>query len=406
MPVFSYKAFDSAGKEVKGVIEAANLAMARSKLQQQRLYIREIQEDIAKRDRTLFPFLAKFIYRIPRKDIGLFAKELGTLLGAGISLDEALQDVWEQTSNPNLKKIILDIKNEVISGASLSEGLKNHSDIFPPVYSSMVQVGEATGSYETVLNRLSELEEKNYELKSKAITALIYPSFMFAMSIGVVLFLLTSVVPQIQNMFAKFKGELPLLTRFVIASSEFIRAGWPFLILLLVAALYGLYRYRKSEVGKLKTDELLFRLPLFGKLLKKIQASRFARNFGVLLESNVSLITAMEIVTDTITNEVFRQELKEGLVQIKEGVSIRQALSSSEVLPQMAKGLIAAGESTDKLPQMLIKVADILDREIDTAVKGLTTSLEPVLIVVMGVLVGGIMAAILLPIYQITQYIR
>lgn len=406
MPVFAYKAFDESGKEVKGVIEAANLSLARSKLRQQRLYIRELAEDTSKRDRQLFPFLAKLLYRIPRKDIGLFAKELGTLLGAGISLDEALEDVWEQTANPNLKKIIMQLKEDVIAGASLSDGLKEHSDIFPPVYSSMVSVGEATGSYETVLNRLAELEEKNYELKGKAITALIYPAFMLLMSVSVVLFLLTSVVPQIQKMFATFKGELPFITRFVIGLSDFVTQAWPVLILALTGALYGFYRYRLTKKGRLRVDSMTLRIPFFGKLLRKIQATRFTRNFGVLLESNVSLIQAMEIVNGTLTNEVFREELTSAIADIKEGVSIRKALSGSEVLPQMAKGLIAAGETTDKLPEMLLKISDILDREIDIAVKSLTTTLEPILIVVMGGLVGGIMAAILLPLYRITQYIK
>ena len=406
MPIFHYIAFNAKGDKVDGSIDATNLQIARNKLKQQKLYVKELKEDSAKRDRELFPFLSRILYRISRKEIGLFARQLGTLLGAGISIDEALSDVWEQTSNPHLKKIISQIKEDVIHGKSLSEGLGIQKQIFPPVYESMIRVGEATGSYEPTLYRLAELEEKNEELKGKAITALIYPAFMLVMSMAVVLFLLTTVIPQIESMFASLKGELPLPTRVVIALSHFIRDFWPFAILTFLAGMFGFYRYTKTAEGKKKWHGFILKIPFFGTLLKKIQVGRFARNLGVLLEAKVPLLSALEIVAGTVGNEVFAAELIKAGLDIQEGASFKESLKNSAILPHMAKGMIGAGEASDRMGEMLIKVAQILESEVETNVRGLTTSLEPIMIVVMGFLVGGIMAAVMMPLYKMTEYIK
>ena len=407
MPIFQYKAFDKNGSLSEGHIEANNAQMAQKKLRQQKLFVKEIKEDIAKRDRELFPFLSKILYRIPRKEIGLFAKQLGTLLGAGIPLDEALNDVWEQTSNQHLKKVIAQIKQDIIEGKSLSNAMADHPEIFPPIYPNMVRVGEATGSYETTLDRLADLEEKNADLKGKAITALIYPVIMSIVMIVVVFFLLTFVVPQIRVLYDSFEGaKLPLITRFVLAISGIISGGWPYILLGMLGLSVALYRYRRTKKGRLRWDRKSLEIPFFGRLLTKIHVGRFSRNLGVLLESRVPLLSALEIVANTSDNQLLKNELFEAVVQIKEGASLRDSLKDSEVLPHMAKGMIAAGESTDRMAELLVKTANIMEREVDTEVKGLTTSLEPIIIVVMGVVVGGIMMAVMLPVFKISEFIK
>ncbi|MDH5717482.1 MAG: type II secretion system F family protein [Spirochaetia bacterium] len=406
MAVFVYKAFDSRGKTIEGHIDAPNSQMAQKKLRQQGLYVKELKEDIAIRDRELFPFLSKLVYRIPRKEIGLFARQLGTLLGAGIPLNEAMNDVWEQNTNRHFKKILAQIKENIVQGQSLSESLASHKDIFPPVYENMVKVGEATGSYEPTLLRLSELEEKNEELKSKAITALIYPAIMFVLSIVVVIFLLTSVVPQIESIFSNFKAELPLPTKIVLGFSKIARALWWLILPLSAATAYGIHRFRQTVEGRKRWDSFVMKIPFFGTLLVKIQVSRFARNLGVLLEANVSLLSALEIVAAASGNEVFRQELTQAERAIREGDMLKNALRGSKILPDMVKGMMAAGESTDRMSELLLKVSDIMDNEIDTAVKGLTNSIEPLMIIVMGFVVGGIMASIMLPLYKMTTLIK
>ncbi|MDH5720912.1 MAG: type II secretion system F family protein [Spirochaetia bacterium] len=406
MAIFVYKAFDRQGKISEGHVDAVNTQMAQKKLRQQGLYVKEIREDIAKRDRELFPFLSKLLYRIPRKEIGLFARQLGTLLGAGISLDEAISDIWEQCQNRHLKKIIAQIKEDIIQGKSLSEALGAHKDIFPVVYESMVKVGEATGSYEPTLVSLSDLEEKNAELKNKALTAMIYPAFMGGFSLLVILFLLTSVIPQIENVFASFQSELPLPTRIVLGVSKFVRSTWWLIIPAGIGGAYGIHMFRKTIEGRKKWDTMTMKIPLFGNLIKKVQVNRFARNLGVLLKSNVSLLTALEIMAGASSNEIFKQELLKAHQDLREGSSLHMAIKNSKILPDMVKGMISAGEASDRMAELLIKVAEVMDNEIDTAVKSLTNSLEPLMIIVMGFIVGGIMGSIMLPFSKMTEFIK
>lgn len=406
MPHYQYTAFSLKGQKVTGVIEAISPQAATQKLKAQNLYVREIRADSAKRDRELFPFLSNLLYRIKRKEAGIFARQLGTLLGAGIPLNEALSDISEQTENPHLRKIIQEMKQQVIEGKSLSEAIKQHANVFPPVYESMIRVGEATGNYEPTLKRLADLEERNEELKARAITAMIYPMFMLAISIGVVFFLMTSVVPQLSDLFSGFKAELPLITRVVVGLSKAFSSFWYVMILAISGAIYAFVRYRNTKEGRLKTDQLILRIPFFGGLLRRIQVGLFCRNLGILVESQVPLLDALKIVSGTVTNSVFVEELNAAVQQIKEGSSLRESLKHSVILPQMARGMIAAGESTDRLAELLIKAAEIMESEVDSSVRRMTQSLEPIMIVVLGGIVAAIMAAVMLPMYKMTEYIK
>lgn len=406
MPHYQYTAFSNTGQKVTGVIEAPSPQAATQKLKSQNFYVRELREDSAKRDRDLFPFLSNLLYRIKRKDAGLFARQLGTLLGAGIPLNEALSDIGDQTENVHLKKIIQEMKQQVIEGKSLSEAMAQHSNVFPPVYESMVRVGEATGNYEPTLKRLADLEERNEELKARAITAMIYPAFMLLISVGVVFFLMTSVVPQLSDLFSGFKAELPFITRTVIGLSKFFSAFWYVMILAAFGGIYAFVRYRKTPEGRHKTDKFILRIPFFGGLLRRIQVGLFCRNLGILVESQVPLLDALKIVAGTITNSIFIDELNAAIQQIKEGSSLRESMRNSVILPQMARGMIAAGESTDRLSELLIKAAEIMESEVDSAVRRMTQSLEPIMIVFLGGIVAAIMAAVMLPMYKMTEYIK
>lgn len=406
MPHYQYTAFSPKGAKVTGVIEAVSPQAATQKLRSQNLYVRELREDSAKRDRELFPFLSNLLYRIRRKEAGIFARQLGTLLGAGIPINEALADISEQTENPHLRKIIQEMKQQVVEGKSLSEAIRQHSAVFPPVYESMIRVGEATGNYEPTLKRLADLEERNEELKARAITAMIYPMFMLVISIGVIFFLMTSVVPQLSDLFSGFKAELPLITRIVIGLSRFFSSFWYILVLALVGAIYAVIRYRSTPEGRRKTDRLLLQIPFFGGLLRRIQVGLFCRNLGILIESQVPLLDALRIVAGTVTNSIFSDELNNAIQMIKEGSSLRDSLKDSVILPQLARGMIAAGESTDRLAELLIKAAEIMESEVDSAVRRMTQSLEPIMIVFLGGIVAAIMAAVMLPMYKMTEYIK
>ncbi|MDH4200929.1 MAG: type II secretion system F family protein [Spirochaetia bacterium] len=406
MPIYLYRALNSGGQEVSGHIDANNPQSAQSKLRKQGLYVRELKEDTGKRDRELFPFLSKLIFSIPRKDIGLFARQLATLLGAGIMIDNALSDIIEQTNNKHLQKVIIEIKAKVLEGKSLSEAMGGHRDIFPPIYESMVKIGEATGNYETILGRLADVEDKNADLRGKTISSLIYPMIMFVLSIMVVFFLLTFVIPQITSIFKTFDAPLPLPTKMVIWLSNFMITTWPVQLLSVLGAIYGIYTYRKTPVGKWKLDQFLMKVPVFGKLLIKLEVSRFTRNLGILLHSNVPLLKALEIVTATCSNEVFRRELAVASKKVEEGSSLIESLRNSTFIPHMIKGMMSAGESTDRLGDMTMKAADIQENELDTTVRGLTSALQPVIIVFLGGIVFFILISVMLPIFKLSSLIQ
>ncbi|MBV6493112.1 MAG: putative type II secretion system protein F [Turneriella sp.] len=406
MPHYQYTAFNQKGQKVTDVIEAISAQAATQKLKALNLYVREIRADSTKRDRELFPFLSNLLYRIKRKDTGIFSRQLGTLLGAGIPLNEALSDISEQTENKHLRKIIQEMKQQVTEGKSLSEAIKQYSDVFPPVYASMIRVGEATGNYEPTLKRLADLEERNEELKSRAITAMIYPAFMLAISVGVIFFLMTSVVPQLSDLFSGFKAELPLITRIVIGLSKIFSNFWHVMILSIAGGIYAFVRYRSTPKGKRKTDTIIMRIPFFGNLLRRIQVGLFCRNLGILAENQVPLLDSLRIVAGTVTNSIFVEEINSAAEQIKEGSSLRESLRDSVMLPQMAKGMISAGESTDRLSELLIKAAEIMESEVDGAVRRMTQSLEPIMIIFLGGIVAAIMAAVMLPMYKMTEYIK
>lgn len=406
MPIYQYRAFNPSGQEVSGHLEAPNTQSAQAKLKKQNLYIKELKEDTGKRDRELFPFLSQIINSIPRKDIGLFARQLATLLGAGIAINDALADIIDQTNNKNFQKIITEIRARVIEGKSLSEALAEHGDIFPPIYENMVRIGEATGNYEAILGRLADVEDKNAELKGKAISSLIYPIIMFVLSIGVVLFLLTFVIPQITSIFKSFDAPLPLPTRIVMWWSDTVIKTWPLIVLTILAIPYGLYSYKKTPAGKFKLDQVLIRMPIFGKLLVKLEVSRFTRNLGILLYSNVPLLKALEIVTATAGNEVFRRELQIASKKVEEGNSMTDSLRNSIFIPHMIKGMMSAGEATDRLGDLTMKAADIQENELDTTVRGLTAALQPIIMVFLGGLVFFILISVMLPIFKLSTLIQ
>ncbi|MBM9545641.1 type II secretion system F family protein [Leptospira sp. 201903074] len=406
MPLFTYVAFNRKGKEEKNIIDAPNLQAARNKLKAKGLYVRSIQEDREKEERELFPFLSKLLYRIPRKDVGLFCKQLGTLIGAGIPLDKCLLSIIDQVENIYFKKVLIEMRADITEGMSLSESMKKHKTVFPDQYPSLISVGESTGNYENTLHRLAELEEKSSELKSKVQVAMIYPMIMGLLSLGVSIFLLVVVIPQIEQLFASFDAKLPLLTRGVIFLSYVLTNYWFFILGAIAGGLLGFMKWKSSGEGKKTWDKFLLRLPVIGTLLRKILVSNFARNLSILLMNRVPLIVSLNIVSDVVGHTVFKEEIESAIIKIKEGGKLSDSLQGSQVLPQMVLGMLSAGEASDKVPEMMNKLSEIYESEVDTAIKSLTQSLEPMMIIVMGGIIFTIMAAIMTPMYKLTQEIQ
>jgi general secretion pathway protein F len=406
MALFTYVAFNKTGKEVKDIIEANNLQGARNKLKAKGLYVRVIKEDAEKKERELFPFLAKFLYRIPRKEVGLFVRQLGTLLGAGIPLDRSLNNISEQIENRNFKKVIMDIRAGITEGQSLSQAMARYPEVFPDQYSSLISVGEKTGEYENTLIRLADLEEASNDLKARVQVAMIYPLIMGMVSLFVAIFLLVVVIPQIQELFSQFEAELPLITRIVIGISNAIINFWWAMIGTVFGGYYLINRWKTSEQGKKKWDKNFLKVPIFGTLTKKVLISTFARNLSVLLINRVPLIVSLSIVLKIVGNHIFQVEIQNAIDRIKEGGKLSDSLQGSVILTPMVIGMISAGEASDTVPKMMDKLADIFDKEVDNAIKSMTQSLEPIMIIVMGALIFTIMAAIMTPMYKLTQEIQ
>jgi general secretion pathway protein F len=406
MALYTYIAFNKSGKEVKDIIEANNLQGARNKLKVKGLYVKSIKEDEEKKERELFPFLAKILYRVPRKQVELFIRQLGTLVGAGIPLDKSLNNISEQVENKNLKKIIIDLRASITEGQSLSQAMTKYPDVFPEQFSSLISVGEKTGEYENTLIRLADLEEASSDMKASVQVAMIYPLIMGIVSLFVAVFLLVVVVPQIQELFNQFDTELPLITRIVIGISDAITGYWWLMLIVIFGGSAALSKWKSSVEGKKVWDKYFLKLPIFGTLTRKVLVSSFARNLGVLLNSRVSLITALVIVSKVVNNYVFQTEINLAIAKIKEGEKLSSSLQNSTILSPMVLGMISAGEISDTVPGMMTKLSEIYDKEVNNAIKSMTQSLEPIMIIVMGAVIFTIMAAIMTPMYKLTQEIQ
>lgn len=404
MPIYRYVARNRKGKQEKGIIDSRSPASARQALRSKGLYLQTLTEDSEKKDRELFPALSGLLYRVPRRDVSLFARQLGTLLEAGLPLDRSLDNIIEQTGNQHLKKAIIEVKSSVIEGETLSNALKKQSAIFPAVYHNLVRVGEETGTYEKSLVRLSDLEDAGIALRGKIQSAMTYPIFMLVLMGAIMLFLLGVVFPQIEQMFAQMDAELPFITQIVMGISSIV-TSWKIIIpaTILGAGYYLFYDWKKTEKGTLAYEKFLLKQPLIGGFIQKTLQARFARNLGVMLENQVSLITSLQVTANVVSHLTFQKEILTAMDRIKEGSKISDAFRDSTVISKMLLGMISAGEISDRVPEMVTRSAQIMETDLDATIQKFTALMEPVMMVVMGGMIALVMIAILLPIYDLTN---
>lgn len=407
MPVFRYTAVNRKGQNEKGIIDAQSAASARQMLRARGLIVRQLAEDEEKRDRELFPFLSRFLYRVPRKDVALFVRQLGTLLDAGIPLDRSLQNIIEQTENQYLKKALIEIRGDIVEGESLSKALAKHGAIFPDMYKNLVAVGEQTGTYEKALLRLADLEEANLRIKNKVLSALFYPLILIGILGLLLVFLMSVVIPQMQELFVTLNAELPLITRIVIGVSGLFAFPWILMFPVLIGtAALGMHAWLSKPEGRQQFEQLVLSTPVLGNLIQKVLLARFSRNLGVMLESRVSLIVALQVTARVVNHSIFSAEILQAIDRIREGSSLTEAFRDSVVMTQMVRGMLAAGEATDRVAPMIVKLADILEDEVDASVQRFSTLLEPAMMVFMGLMIGGIMGAIMMPMYRLTKELQ
>jgi general secretion pathway protein F len=408
MPVYEYRALNSSGKSLKGILDADSDMVAREKLRASGIFPIEIKEALSKPKGL--PSEPGSVVRLLRgvrpAEVSAMTRQLSTLLGAGVPLIGSLESLVTQITNPTFKKIMAQVKDSVNEGNSLALSLSQHPKVFPSIYVNMVQSGEASGSLDVVMDRLADFGEHQQALRSRFKAALAYPIFMSIVAVIVLFVLVTFIVPNITSVFAEMRQTLPLPTVVLIKVSDFLLSFWWGIVLALFCAILILRRIGKRPRGRYLADRLKLRIPVVGQLNQKIALGRFARTLGSLLQSGVSLISALQIVSRIVDNILIQEVIEKAGDEIQKGQSLAGSLSKSPWFSSMAVQMIAVGEQSGDLEGMLYKIAESQEREVETQITALTSMLEPVMILVMGVVVGFIVFSIILPIIEMSQMIR
>jgi general secretion pathway protein F len=397
MPLFSYAGLDSRGARVNGTIEAAGRKIALARLREQGIYATTVAEQAA--DKPSFFQLRR---TATSTDLALLTRQLATLIGAGLPLDEALAATAEQQENKALQLSLEKVREQVQQGVSLHEALAAEKH-FPELCVSMVAVGEASGSLDKIMEQLADYFDDAARVSQRIRAALTYPILMGVIGTAVLFFLVTFVLPNVTRMLETLDRELPLPTKILIGGSDLLAHWWWLILLLLAAGIFLLRQYIATPAGCLKKDILLLRLPVAGKLYRAIAAARFARTLGSLLQAGVALPRALEISSSLLGNRRLRMVVDDAIVAVREGSELSGPLTSSGLFPPLLTRLIAAGEKSGQLEKMLLRAAVTCEQQSEMAIAGLLSLLEPIMIVVMGVTVGYIVLAILLPIFDATS---
>jgi general secretion pathway protein F len=408
MPVYAYTALDAGGRTKKGGIEAGSVAAARQKLRDDGVFPVEIAESSESRNHDAGTGKGGGLFkRVGLQELSVMTRQLATLIGAGLPLVPSLSALAPQIRNQFLRATVVRIREEVNEGNSFTVALSHFPEIFPQFYINMARAGEASGTLNLVLERLADFQEKQQEMRSKIRTALAYPVFMFVVGSGVLLFLVTFVVPNITNIFSEMHQTLPAITVFLIVVSGFLKSFWWILALVLAIGIAGARSaIKKTEGGRNFWDKLKLNFPLLGTLNRKIAVARFARTLGTLLQSSVPLLAALDIARNVVDNRLVANEIKRVAKDVEEGQSLSAPLARNQFFPPIAVEMIAVGEQSGNVEKMLFKVADAYEKEVESNIVMITSLLEPAMILVMGGVVGFIVVSILLPIFEMNQLVR
>jgi len=339
------------------------------------------------------------------RDLAIFTRQFSTMIDSGLPLVQCLEILSKQTSREHFKKVIEQVTADVEAGSTLNEALAKHPKVFDGLFVNMVNAGEAGGILDVILSRLATYIEKIDSLKRKVKSALTYPAVVLTVAIGVTVFMLTAIIPTFAKLFSDFGAELPMPTKVVIAMSNFLRAAWWAMLLAIAGIFFALKRYYTTDGGKHVIDRQMLRVPALGDVLRKASVARFTRTLGTLVSSGVPILKGLEITAETAGNVILSDAIKETRNSIGQGETISGPLAKCDVFPPMVVQMIAVGEETGALDQMLNKIADFYDDEVDTAVATLTSVIEPVLIVIMGVIVGGMVIAMYMPMFEMVKAI-
>ncbi len=409
MPVYEYRGLNDAGEEVQGIRDAESQSALRQQLQAEGIYTTEVYEgeEAEERARGREIDFSQYFERITLRDIAVLTRQLATLLRAGIPLVRALNAISDQAEKDELKRVISDIRRRVNEGSSMAAAVSEHPEHFSNLYQNMVKAGESSGNLDVVLERLTDFLDDQIELRGKIIGAMVYPVLMMIVG-GILLALIfTFVIPKVTQLFQDQDAALPFLTRVLIGASD-LMSNWVFLIVAIPAtgaAIAGFVYWKNTPDGEETWDKFVLKVPVLGSLVRMIAVSRFARTLGTLLASGVPLLTAMDIVKNILGNRRLVEVVESARVDIEEGENIADPLRRSGEFPPLVTHMIAVGEKSGQLEEMLGNVADSYDQQVDMRIQALTTLIEPLMIVVMGIGVAIVVFAVMLPLLQLNQMI-
>jgi type IV pilus assembly protein PilC len=396
VPVYTYQGVNRLGAPVRGERSAANKEELATVLRRESVRITRVAE----KGRTFeMPMIGG---KVSAKDMAVFTRQLSVMIDCGLPLVQCLQLLAEQQENPAFKKVLTGVRAGVEGGSTLSAAMGQFPRVFDPLFVNMVQAGETGGILDAILQRLSAYLEKNVKLKRQVKSAMIYPAAVIIIAVGVIVLLLWKVVPVFAGLFAGLGAELPLPTRIVIGLSRFVGSIWGLAILIFVVLVaFATSAWYRTEPGRLAIDQALLRLPLVGILLRKIAVARFTRTLGTLLASGVAILEALDITARTSGNAVLERAILRVRRGVEGGQSLVDPLAETKVFPNMVTQMIAVGEQTGAMDAMLSKIADFYEEEVDAGVKDLLSAMEPVMIVFLGVVVGGIVISMYLPLFSL-----
>ncbi|MCK9224366.1 MAG: type II secretion system F family protein [Candidatus Muirbacterium halophilum] len=394
MPKYTYKVKTRDGKTLTGEIDSSSKDMAIAKLKEKGYFIVGPLKEKSKE-------MTFFKKKVKTSEVSIFARQFATMIGSGVNLVRCLNIMEDQVENPAFREIVIQVRNDVESGSTFSSALGRHPLVFSVLFCDLVRAGEAGGILDQILERLANYLESSEQLKAKVKGALTYPAVVFSVAILVVIFLITFVLPNFQQIFEGMgDATLPLPTRILLGLSSFFQKYFIIIIIGIGFGIWGVKKFFDTKQGRRLLDTYSLVLPGIGNLLRKVAVSKFTRTLGTLISAGVPILQALEVTANTAGNVIITEAVLKTRVSIKEGESISEPLKQSAVFPPMVIQMIAVGEETGELDVMLSKVADFYDQEVDTAVKGLTSIIEPIVIVFMGVVIGGIVLAIFMPMLE------
>jgi type IV pilus assembly protein PilC len=399
MPIFRYKAIGKDKRTINGFVDAVNEATAMETLEEKGMTILNLSEE----GRGLNFSVAAVLNKIKVKDIVIFARQFSVLVSANVTLVQSLKILTEQVENVNLRKVVAEVAEEIDGGARLSDSLAKRPEVFSNFFVNVIRSGETSGKLDEVLNYLADELEKDYDMLSKIKGAMIYPVFITVGLIGVGIFMMISVVPKLTAVIIESGGKLPFATRVLVALSAFLTKAWPFLIILAIGGFFGIRYFKKTPMGKMLLDSWLLKLPVFGLLFQRIYLVRFTRSLQTLIIGGVNISKALSISSEVVSNQVYKNLIEETIKEVEDGNSITSVFENSKQIPKMVSQMMSIGEKSGRLDSVLGRITDFYGREINNIIANLMSLMEPIIMVVMGAGVGLMVAAVILPMYQMAS---